>query len=139
MRTSNTELERGVDRFLGRAFNELGSLYGTAEPTTAPLDLMEAEDRFILRLDVPGVPRDAIELTVEDGRLLVSGGREIERQDGVRYHRVERRGLRFRRSFRLPDSVDPSAVAASLNDGVLQVTLTKVPEKAPQVINIAVG
>jgi HSP20 family protein len=88
--------------------------------------------------DVPGVPKDAIDIRVEDGVLEVSGERKNveERQDGG-YHRRETFRGRFQRSFRLPKDADASEITARCADGVLSVRVGKLASAQPRRIPIA--
>ena len=91
-----------------------------------PADITELKDRFVLRFDVPGVNTDAIEITLEQGVLTISGARERDSQTGeVERTRVERPSGRFHRRFTLPDTADTANVQATGRNGVLEVVIPK--------------
>jgi HSP20 family protein len=101
------------------------------------MDLVEADDNFVLRADLPGLTQDDIKIEFEDRTLTVSGERKAEnevKKDG--YVRVERAFGSFSRSLTLPQGVDPEAVTASFENGVLEVTIPKPEERKPRRIEI---
>ncbi len=107
---------------------------------TPAMDLVETDDHFVLRADLPGMSQEDISIEVEDRALTVSGERKAEhevRQEG--FHRVERSFGRFSRSLTLPEGVDPEAVSASFDRGVLEVRVPKPEERKPRRISIGVG
>jgi HSP20 family protein len=90
------------------------------------MDLVEGEGNFVLRADLPGLTQDDIKIEFEDRTLTVSGERKAEhevKKDG--YVRVERAFGSFSRSLTLPQGVDPEALTASFENGVLEVTIPK--------------
>jgi HSP20 family protein len=104
------------------------------------MDLLETEDHFVLRADLPGVKEGDVAIELEDSVLTISGERKFEheeREEG--YYRVERAFGRFSRSLTLPKGVDPEAVSASFDAGVLEVKIPKPEERKPRKISIGVG
>ena len=101
------------------------------------MDLVETEDHFVLRADLPGLSEDDIKIELEDRTLTVSGERKAEHEstaDG-RY-RVERAFGSFSRSLTLPQGVDGEAVTASFDRGVLEVSIPKPEARKPRRIEI---
>jgi len=104
------------------------------------MDLVEADDHYVLRADLPGLSEDDVAIEVEDDVLTVSGERKAEHeQRGEGYHRLERSYGSFARSLTLPDGVDPEAVQASFDRGVLEVRIPKPEQKQPRRVSISVG
>jgi HSP20 family protein len=104
------------------------------------MDLVETDDHFVLRADLPGLSEDDVSIELEDRVLTVSGERKAEhkdRQEG--YYRVERAFGSFARSLTLPEGVDPDAVQASFDRGVLEVRIPKPEERKPRKVAINVG
>lgn len=104
------------------------------------MDVHQTEDHLVLTADVPGLTLEDVQVTVDDGVLTVAGERRIERserRDGLL--RSERAQGAFRRSLRLPRDVDPEAIEASLEHGVLEVRIPKPVASKPRQIPIAVG
>ena len=91
---------------------------------TAATSLVEAADRFVVTLDLPGVPTNQVQVVAEQGRLVVKGERPAAELTGTT-HLAERRVGPFARTFRLPESVDPTRIDASHAHGVLTITLPK--------------
>jgi HSP20 family protein len=101
------------------------------------MDLVETDEHFVLRADLPGMSEQDIKIEFEDGTLTVSGERKSEHESkGEGYHRVERAFGSFSRSLTLPQGVDPEAVNASFDRGVLEVTIPKPEQRKPRRIEI---
>ena len=101
------------------------------------VDVHEEPSRFVLRLDLPGIDLDNVELTVERGVLTVKGERNEERKsDSQGCHRVERVHGTFKRSFSLPETADSDSVEASYDRGVLEIVLAKKEQAQPRKIRI---
>jgi len=140
-------------RELSTLQNEMNRLFNTAFDGPAPagngaalrrwlppMDLVETDDHFVLRADLPGLGEEDVSLEVEDRVLTISGERKAEHETTKEgYHRVERAFGAFSRSLTLPQGVDPEAVAASFDRGVLEVRIPKPEEKKPRKISIGVG
>jgi HSP20 family protein len=104
------------------------------------MDLVETEDDFVLRADLPGLSEDDVSIELEDSVLTISGERKAqheERKEG--YYRVERAFGTFARSLTLPEGVNPEAVRASFDRGVLEVRIPKPEERKPRKVAISVG
>ena len=96
------------------------------------VDIEEAEDKYLIKADLPGVPREEIDVKLENGVLSIRGEKRTETESGSgKRHRTERFHGSFARSFSLPDSVDADNVDANYRDGVLTLAIPKV-EKAKQ-------
>ena len=120
------------------------SLWPDGERTTTvwspEVDIVEEETEFVIKAEIPEVPKDAIKVTLENGVLSLSGYRiKNYEKKGARYHRIEREYGDFIRSFSLPENADSSKVSANLKDGVLTVRIGKNPETHPSPIDIKVG
>jgi HSP20 family protein len=101
------------------------------------MDLMEAEEHFVLRADLPGVSEEDVTIEVEDGTLTVSGERKSEHEVNKEgFHRVERAFGRFSRSLTLPQGIDPEAVTAEFDKGVLEIRIPKPEERKPRRVSI---
>lgn len=133
------QLHRQINRVFDSqaAANGLGDSSATAD-WIPPADIAEYKDRFVLKFDVPGVDVSAIDITLDQGVLTISGQREQEAADaGAERTRVERPQGRFYRRFTLPDTVDAAAVRASGRNGILEVTIPKQPKAQPRRIEVA--
>lgn len=125
-----------------RLFSRLFDVSGGAAPErwTPAMDLMEADDHFVLRADLPGLSEDDVAIEVQDGTLTISGERKAEHERREKgWFRVERSFGRFSRSLTLPEGVDPGAVTAEFDRGVLTVRIPKPEERKPQRVAIRAG
>ena len=103
------------------------------------MDLVETDDAFVLRADLPGLSESDVAIELEDQVLTVSGERHAEHeQQGEGYYRVERATGTFARSLTLPEGVDPESVRATFDRGVLEVRIPKPAERKPHRVAIAV-
>jgi HSP20 family protein len=112
----------------------------TARRWLPAMDLVETEDDFVLTADLPGLSEKDVNIELEDNVLTISGERRSEhehRKDGV--HRVERASGGFTRSLTLPEGVDPEAIKANFDRGVLEVRIPKPEQRKPRKVEISVG
>ena len=104
------------------------------------VDLLEENDRFILRADVPGVAAKDIEVSAEDGTLTVRGERPArERVSGDGFEHIERAAGTFLRRFSLPDSARAEEIKARYADGVLEIEIPKQPRVEAKRISVTVN
>jgi HSP20 family protein len=134
-------LQQEMNRLFGSFLDPPGAGSSAAGRQWIPaMDLVERDEHFVLRADLPGVREQDVAIEVEDAVLTVSGERRIEREDaGEGYHRIERATGAFRRSLTLPDGVDPKGIAARFAHGVLEVTIPKPKQRHPERVQIHVG
>lgn len=110
---------------------------GTAAASTAPpVDLYETADSYVLMVEVPGVAREAISLSVRDGHLTLAGQRPHGVAKPDRYHRIERSYGAFARTFAFETPIDGDAISADLKDGVLTVHVPKREAAGPRKVTI---
>lgn len=107
----------------------------------APLvDITEDEKEYLIKVDLPEVKKEDLNVTVENGVLNISGERKFEKEEkGRKYHRVERAYGTFIRSFTLPEDSDGGKVDAKFKDGVLSVHLAKSEKAKPRNIEVKVS
>ena len=104
------------------------------------MDLIEAEDHFVLKADLPGLGEDDVSIEVQDNTLMISGERRDEHETRERgYFRVERSFGSFSRSLTLPEGIDPEAINASFDRGVLGVRIPKPEQRKPRRVEIKAG
>jgi len=134
--------------------NEVNRLFGTFfdTPTNAavsgngvrrwmpPMDLVETDEHFILRADLPGLGEEDVRIEVEDRTLTLAGERKAEHEaNNEGYYRVERATGAFARSLTLPEGVDAEQIAARFDKGVLEVRIPKPEQRKPRRVAIQVG
>jgi HSP20 family protein len=101
------------------------------------MDLVETEDHYVLRADLPGLSDEDVNVQLQDNVLAISGERKAEhetQQEG--YYRLERAFGGFSRSLTLPHGVDPDAVQAHFDLGVLEIRIPKPEQKKPRQVQI---
>ena len=97
-------------------------------------DIYEDEREYMLALDLPGIKRDSLDVSLDDATLTIRGERAA--QEGVGVRRAERPQGRFVRTFSLPDAVDRAGIAADYKDGVLVLHLPKRAEQQARRVKI---
>ena len=95
------------------------------------VDLCETAEAFIFTAELPGLTREQIRIDVHENRLTLQGRREA-RVSCHQYHQVERGNGEFLRTFVMPHAVNPDGVNADLVDGVLTITVRKLPVEPPR-------
>lgn len=101
------------------------------------VDIIEDKDRFLLRADVPGVRPEDLEITMDAGILTLSGARHATTTDDeAKLRRTERVAGTFSRQFTLPESTDADNIGAKCSDGILEVSIPKLPEVQPRQITV---
>jgi HSP20 family protein len=125
-----------ADRFF-RSFFDMGDMVGTAG---FRVDVREDDNAYTLEAELPGVPKEKIELSVDDGVLTIRADLNVEKkEEGKGYVYSERRSGHVERSFNL-EGINADAIAADYKNGVLLVTLPKIqpePKAEPKKIAIA--
>jgi len=103
-----------------------------------PVDVYEDAHKVALKMEVPGIKQEDLDIRVENQTLTVKGERKFEKEEKEEnFHRIERSYGSFTRSFTLPQTVDTDNVGASYEDGVLTVTLNKKAEAKPKQVKIS--
>jgi HSP20 family protein len=138
-----SSLQSEMNRLFNTVFDQPAGSGGNANTMRRwmpAMDLVETEDHFVLRADLPGLTEDDIKIELEDGTLTVSGERKAEHESkNEGFYRVERAFGTFSRSLTLPKGVDGDAVTAGFDRGVLEVRIPKPEERKPRRIEIAGG
>jgi HSP20 family protein len=121
--------------------DELDQLFESPLTAWSPaLDVREDKDNFVIRAELPGLKREDIDVSLQDGALVISGERTDEKvEEGVEVHRQERYYGKFQRALTLPAPVAADKIKAQYKDGVLTVTLPKTEEAKPKKIDVSVN
>lgn len=126
------DMNRLFDRFTGGSFPSLPHLFGSAMSEDAILmdvDVRDNGKEIVIEAELPGVEEEDLSVSMSDGVLTIKGEKKFEHDEEKEdYQRMERYYGNFRRSMRLPDSIDAEKVEAKLNKGVLTVKIAKRPE-----------
>jgi HSP20 family protein len=124
------EVDRLFDAFFGQTERE-------GRRWVPPMDLIEAEDHFVLKADLPGLTEKDVSIEVQDGTLRIAGERKAEHEQTERgWYRIERAFGGFTRSLTLPDGINPDGISAEFKHGVLEVRIPKPEERKPRRIEI---
>jgi HSP20 family protein len=135
-----TDLRDEIDRLFESPLAELTRTSNLLSGWTPPLDVYENKDNFVVKIELPGMKKEDIEVSLHDGSLSISGERKSEtRQEDAEVCRAERFFGRFQRSVTLPAPVAADKVNAQYKDGVLTITLPKTEEAKPRQIDVTVG
>jgi HSP20 family protein len=141
VRELNT-LQSEMNRLFNNLFDAPAPNGGTAgvRRWLPAMDLVETEDNFVLRADLPGLSEEDVNIELEDNVLTISGERKSEHEDRKEgFYRVERASGSFSRSLTLPEGVNPESIKASFDRGVLEVSIPKPEERKPRKVAISVG
>ena len=105
---------------------------------TPALDLYQTVDNVVAVVELPGMRKEDINISLHDGMLTIAGERQSSSGEGESAERTERFSGKFRRSISLPTRVDASKVSATYKDGILTVTLPKAEEAKPKKVDVTV-
>jgi HSP20 family molecular chaperone IbpA len=103
---------------------------------TPPVDIVEDSHGITLWADLPGVPRDKLDVKVHDARLYIEAEAVVSAQAGLRLHHAEVRAPRFARAFTVSDDFDTTKIDANLTNGVLKLTIPRREEARPRRIDV---
>jgi HSP20 family protein len=135
-----SSLQTEMNRLFNAAFDQPPGNGGGARRWTPAMDLLETDEHFVLRADLPGLTESDVNIELEDNMLTVSGERKAEHESkGEGFYRVERSFGSFSRSLTLPKGIDPEAVTAAFQNGVLEVRVPKPEQRKPRKISIGTG
>jgi HSP20 family protein len=118
-----------------RAFDEAES-----RSFTPAVDVLDNERAYVLKVEVPGLKPEDIELSLDKNVLTLRGERRLEQEtERQGYRRVERRYGSFARAFVLPEGAQANAIEATVKDGILSVTIPKAEAASPRKIAVKAG
>src|SRR5689334_4018979 len=102
-----------------------------------PVDVYEDEHNLVLKLEIPGVNEEDLNVSLENNTLTVQGERKFEKEEKEEnFHRIERRYGSFTRTFKLPNTADTEKVEAGYEKGILKITVAKRAEAKPKQIKV---
>jgi HSP20 family protein len=117
-----------------------GNGNGTQRRWIPSMDLVETQDHFVLKADLPGMSENDVDVELENNVLTISGERKTEHEEQHEgYYRLERATGAFSRTLSLPEGIDPEAVGATFDNGVLTVRVPKPAQAKPRRVKIGVG
>ncbi len=135
------QFEQRLASAFGRGVAKPNGEEAIAMADWAPLvDISEDDKEFLVKAELPGLKKEEVKVTVEEGVMTISGERKVEKEEKTKkYHRVERSYGKFERSFTLPDKADGTKVNAEFKDGVLQVHLPKTEKPATKAVEVKIS
>lgn len=136
------EMSERLNRMFARPMStrQNGKEALTVADWTPQVNISEADHEYVITAELPGLKKEDVKITLEDGVLTLQGERKQEKEEkGTRYHRVERAYGSFVRSFTMPDVIDDAKVATEFKDGILSIRLPKSEKAKPKVIEVKVA
>jgi HSP20 family protein len=133
-RTNPVSLSNWLDEVFEDAFN------WTEGAFVPELNVYETDKMFEITVELPGMSKEDMEISVDDNVLTISGERKAHYRDennGRRYHRIESRFGKFTRSLPLPNVIDADKINATYENGVLAISIPKLKEKAGRKVKIS--
>ena len=131
--------QRRLNHFLNQAFAAQSETFGFAPAVDIRSD---ADDALLIEIDLPGVPKDAVSVNIENRTLTIKGERKrevVEKDKEGKIQRTERAFGAFARAFTLPESADVTKVTADYKDGVLTIAIPRAEESKPRAIEVKVS
>jgi HSP20 family protein len=133
-------LQTEMNRLFNTMFDAPATGNGGARRWVPAMDLVETDDHFVLRADLPGMTEADVDVELEDNVLTLSGERKAEHEDKREgFYRVERAFGAFSRTLTLPKGIEADAVTARFENGVLEVRVPKPEQRKPHKISIGAG
>jgi HSP20 family protein len=132
-----TNIQNRINQLFREAFPTFGDEALTPSAWTPAADIFESPQAIELTVELPGVNKDDVHVSVTNNQLTISGERKLPYADKrENYHRVERSYGSFTRSFTVPANVDVNNISANYKDGILCLILPKKPEAQPRQIKV---
>ncbi|MDI6827341.1 MAG: Hsp20/alpha crystallin family protein [Armatimonadota bacterium] len=132
-------LREDVNRLFQEALTRPGRGATASRSWAPPVDVVEYEDKFVMRAELPGMSKEDIDVEMHGDTLTIRGERKFEQEEGKEnYVRVERAYGKFQRSFTLNVPVKADEIKATYKDGILEVTVPKAEEIKPKKVEVAV-
>lgn len=138
-----------LEKEFNKIFSTFGDKFGISRADEeayenaiwSPLaDISEDEDKYTVKMDLPGIDKNDVKLSFADGQISISGERKQENEEkNTKYHRVERMYGKYYRSFALPNKIKEDKIDAQFSNGQLTITIPKADEVKPKQIEIKVN
>ncbi len=136
------DISKRLNRLFGRAHAHTESnkeMLAVADWTPS-VDISETDTAYLIKGEIPGVKKEDVKVTLQDGTLTISGERKMEKEEkDKKYYCIERSYGNFMRSFCVPNDADGSAVKAEFKDGMLNITLSKSATAKSKAIEVPVS
>jgi HSP20 family protein len=137
--TLREELDNLFSHVLQQPFGGQENTTGLMDGWVPALDLYDGKDHLTVKVELPGLKKEDIQISLQEGFLSISGERKVEvPKDATTSYRSERVLGRFQRTVNLPCQVDADKIKATYTDGILGITLPKAEEAKPKQIQVSV-
>jgi HSP20 family protein len=135
-----TDLRDEIDRLFEMPMAELAQTSQLLSGWTPALDMFEDKDQVVVRVEIPGMKKEDIEVSMHEDNLSIAGERKYEeKKEETEVYRAERFFGRFQRTVSLPALVQSDKIKAQYKDGILTITLPKAEEAKPKHIDVNVS
>lgn len=135
-RPSGSPISKSFSDIMDEFFNDV--VNERRDNFVPSIDISETEDQFLISAELPGMDKDDIDISVENGQLVITGERSFENEEkGKKFHRVETRYGSFERSFQLPENVDEESISATYENGLLNISIDKTEDQVKKKIEIS--
>ena len=132
-------IKDNFDYMVQDLFNRKFDVSESMGELTLAVNIEENENEYLISAELPGVKKNDVKITFEDGALSISGEKKVEKEENKdNFHRIERRYGIFSRSFAIPSGIVIDKIDATFKDGVLNVILPKAEEAKPKQIEVKV-
>jgi HSP20 family protein len=133
-------LQQEMNRLFGSFFDSPSSSANGSARWVPPMDLIETEQDYVLRADLPGVHEQDVQIEFEDNVLTISGERKPDSDKPPEgFYRIERASGLFARSLVLPEGIDSGQIQASFDRGVLEIRIPRPEQRKPRRVAISIG
>jgi HSP20 family protein len=140
LHTMQNEMNRLFNTFFDSPGTGNGGQTAAMRRWIPAMDVVETDEHFVLRADLPGLAESDVNIELEDNVLTISGERKAEHeQRNEGYYRVERASGSFSRSLTLPEGVNADGIQAGFENGVLEVRIPKPEQHKPRKVQISLG
>jgi HSP20 family protein len=133
---------RDISSMLDEFFND--EFWGLTRPPNAgsflpALDVLSTPKAYVVRIDLPGMTKEDVNIRVEDGYMTIEGVRgAVKEKTETQFHRTERVHGKFCRMFKMPTDIDTSNISAKMENGVLEVSVAKPEERKPNTFSVKI-
>src|SRR5678815_747729 len=131
------EMSDRLNRFFGTWTRPIDKEVLKLADWTPVVDIEETEKFYLVKAELPEIPKEYVKVTVENGVLTIEGERKQEKEEkGKKFHRIERSYGTFLRTFAVPENADAMKISAEFKDGVLRVFLPKTEKAQTKAIEV---
>lgn len=137
------EIQNRMAKYFGHGATRIADIKEeqmTLSEWAPSVDIIEDEKEWLVKADLPEVKKEDVKVSVENGALVITGERKLEKEEKEKkYHRIERAYGKFLRTFTLPEGADGTKIAADFKDGVLKVHLPKSEKAKGKAVEVKVA